>query len=130
MTKKVIVTVLAIMFATVLCFPATADYSIQANLNISNASITLSSTMTATFTCSTYDLYNISVSSVKLQVQNSNGTWSSSALSAPSSVSNSSSLLKTMSYSGSCTKGKTYRISCTFNAGGESVTRTSSTVKY
>ena len=98
----------------------------RANKNISSASIILTTSMSATFTCSTRARYDISVSSVKLEMQNSNGTWSHVInLTAPSGETNSLSLSKTMSYSSSCTKGKTHRVSATFTASGESVTRTS-----
>lgn len=131
MTKKILSFALTILFSVGLCLPSVADYSIQANLNITVAEIKLSSSMSAQFSCSTKGLCDIKVTSVKLQVKNSDGTWSAgTSMAAPDGVSNASALFKSMSYSSSCTKGKTYRITAVFNASGETVSRTSNEATY
>lgn len=131
MTKKMLVLTLTIMFAVSLCVPATADIPFQANPNIGSTSISLSSTMSANFSCTTRNFCTISVTSIKLQVKNSDGSWSAgTTMTAPESVTDAARYNKSMSYSGSCTKGKTYRITATFNAGGETVTRTSNEATY
>lgn len=104
---------------------------IDANKNIAGAGITLNSSMNARFECSANDDYNISVYSVKLEVKNTNGTWSSAgSLSSPPSASNTSNYTKSVNYASSCTKGKTYRIKATFDADGETVNRTSNEMTY
>jgi len=103
----------------------------RANPKINQASILLTSSMTAYFSCATSGDFDISVSSVTLEVKNNNGTWSFvKNLSAPASASNVSSYNKAVDYSSSCTKGKTYRIKAVFNASGESVNRTSAEKTY
>lgn len=131
MTKKLFVLTLTILFTVGLCLPASADIIIQANPNIASASIMLSSSMSAQFICSTRSFCDISVTSVKLQVKNSDGSWTSgTTVPSPPGVTNAASLNKTMSYSGYCTIGKTYRITATFVADGESVSRTSGQATY
>ena len=122
-----IIVVLVLLITTALPILAHA----RANPHINGAGISLSSSMSARFECSTSADYNISVYSVKLEVKNANGTWSSAGtLSSPASASNTSNYTKSVSYASSCTKGKTYRISATFDASGETVTRTSNEMTY
>lgn len=109
----------------------TALAGVQENAKIKSASIRLSTSMSADFICSTRSFANISVYSVTLEVKNSNGTWSSAgSLSSPSGATDALSLNSKSSYSSSCTKGKTYRIKATFDADGETVSRTSNEATY
>lgn len=129
MKLKSFITYLLVISLISVSIPVCA--SARANENIASTSIILTTSMSATFTCTTHARYDISVSSVKLEVQNSDGSWSlAKNLSAPAGVSNSTVLSKVMDYSSSCTKGKTYRISATFIASGESVSYTSAGKKY
>jgi len=103
----------------------------RASTIINSTSIVLGSSMKATFSCSAKSKTDISVGSVKLEVQNANGTWSFvKNLSAPASASNVSIYNKPMDYSSSCTKGKTYRITGTFYVGNDTATRTSPARTY
>lgn len=126
-TKTVLIVMVVVAFIMT-TIPALA--AVDANPNIASASISLGSSMSARFECSAHDDYTISVYSVALEVKNSNGTWSSAgSLSSPPSATTSK-YSKSVSYSGSCTKGKTYRIKATFDADGETVTRTSNEATY
>ena len=128
--KKIVVFVLLVLF---LALPVSniANASIDANPNIYGASIVLNTSMSATFTCSCHDYYDISVYNVKLEVRNFLGIWSTVGyLPSPPGATNVSSLLRIMDYSAYCTVGNTYRISATFDASGETVSRTSATVTY
>lgn len=119
--------ILVTIIATAIPLMGIAD----ANPNIDSAGISLSSTMSARFTCSASGYYDISVYSVKLEVKNASGGWAFvSWLTAPPSAASTSNYVKMMSYASSCTVGKTYRISATFNASGETVIRTSNERKY
>lgn len=129
MKTKITLTMLILTLVIMASIPALA--AIDANPHIDSAGISLSSAMKARFDCSASDDYDISVYDVKLQVKNANGTWSSAgSLSSPPSASNTSNYTKSVTYSGSCTKGKTYRITATFDASGETVTRTSNEMTY
>ena len=109
----------------------TALAGIEANLNISSAAINLPQSMNACFSLVAKIYCDISVYNVKLEVKNSNGTWSFvSWLSSPPGAINAVFLNSVKSYASSCTKNKTYRISATFDAGGETVTRTSNEATY
>ena len=116
----------SVMIAILLAMPFHVYAATRASTIISSASISFNTSMRATFSCSTKTKTDISVGSVKLEVQNSNGTWSFvTNLSAPASAINVSSYNKPMDYSSSCIAGKTYRITGTFYVEDEIVTRTS-----
>jgi len=128
--NRKLLSLLVILFLSIVV-TAQATMIPFANKNIASASITLSSSMVTTFSCSANAKYNISVKNVKLEVKNANGSWSFvKDLSAPPSATNVGNYNKVMDYSSSCTKGKTYRIKATFYAGTESVDRTSAEKKY
>lgn len=128
MKAKTFLTVMVLVAFIMTAIPVLA--AADANPNIASAKIMLGSSMSARFECSANADYTISVYSVKLEVKNSNGTWSSAgSLSSPPSATTSN-YSKSVSYAGSCTKGNTYRITATFDANGETVIRTSSEVTY
>ena len=96
--------------------------SINASTTISSTSIYLSSAMEAKFVCLVKNFYDIYVGSVTLEEKNSDGVWIKAAsLASPPGAEHALSLSVEKSYAGSCTKGKTYRISATFEAGGSRV---------
>jgi len=129
MNKKVFVFAMAVLLVSGILITALAD--IDANPNISSASIILPSSMNTTFTLTARNFCDISVYSVKLEVKNSNGTWSFvSWLSSPAGATNVVFYNSNKNYVSSCTKGKTYRISATFDADGETVSRTSNEATY
>jgi len=131
MSKRASTAIIALLISLGIAASAFATMVPFANQNISTAGVSLSSSMNAKFICSTNGYFTISVTSVKLEVKNSDGTWKSAGnLPAPASQKNTTGLNKTVDYSSYCTKNKTYRITATFNAGSESVTRTSSAVVY
>jgi len=130
MNKRIIAIVLVVALVLGICATGSAA-ALRASTTITSASIYLSSSMKATFTCMCTGLNNITVKSVKLEVQAANGTWSTaSSLPAPAGATNALSLNVSKDYSSYCTKGKTYRITATFEAGASSVSRTSSAVTY
>lgn len=130
MKKKIVLVLLVLVLALPVSYIANAT-SVDANPHIYGASIVLNSSMSATFTCSCHYYYDISVYDVKLEVRNFLGIWSFvSYLPSPPGATNVSSLLRIMDYSAYCTVGNTYRISATFDASGETVSRTSAAMRY
>lgn len=128
MNKKVAL-VLTVLLVSGICVTALAG--IDANPNIASAAIYLSTSMNASFTLSARMYCNISVYDIKLEVKNSNGSWSFVCwLDSPAGATNAALLNSSKSYASSCTKGKTYRISATFDADGETVSRTSNEATY
>ena len=128
--KKILIILLILVFSVVIGAEA-ASIVPFANRNIASTSILLNTSMKATFSCSANANYNISVQNIRLEVKNSNGTWSFvKNLSAPPSASNVSNYNKVMNYASSCTSGKTYRITATFNASGETTSNTSAARTY
>jgi hypothetical protein len=129
MNKKVSALIMTILLLSGVIITALA--SVDANPNIASASIYLSTSVNATFTLTARKFCNISVYDVKLEVKNSNGTWSFvSWLSSPAGATNAVILNSSKSYASSCVSGKTYRISATFDADGETVSRTSNEATY
>lgn len=93
------------------------------------ASISVDSSMTATFSAVTSQSTTISVSSCSLE-KKVDGVWKSAgSLTAPASSSGTT-YDKSKGYSSSCTSGVTYRIVATFKAGTETISRTSNEIKY
>lgn len=102
---------------------------VSANDIFIRASVSLNSSMTATFSASTNESTTISVVSCSLQ-KKENGAWKGAgSLTAPGS-STGTSYKKEKSYASSCTSGETYRVVATFKAGTESLTRYSNEVTY
>lgn len=129
MRNKVTAVILVLMLA--LSFNIAASAGVQANPHIASAQIVLSSSMYTTFTCSCHDYYNISAYSVKLETKNIFGIWVFVCnLPSPAGVTNASILFSGIDYSAYCTLGKTYRITATFDASGETVSRTSAAITY
>lgn len=94
----------------------------QANPIIQFASASLTSSKTITFTLTANQTVNVSVSSCSLQVK-SNGKWvSAGSVSLPASKSTSA-YGASSDVSSLISSGNTYRVSCTFKAGTESVNR-------
>ena len=128
MSKRALVLVITITLVSMIFTTALA---VIANPHISSASINLPSSMNACFALTARKYCDISVYDVKLEVKNSNGTWSFvSWLSSPAGATNAVILNSVKNYASSCTKGKTYRISATFDADGETVSRTSNDATY
>ena len=129
MNKKTLALVVTALLVSAVFITASAG--IEANLNITSASINLPQSMNACFSLVAKLYCDISVYNVKLEVKNSNGTWSFvSWLGSPAGATNVVLYTRTVSYASSCTKGKTYRISATFDASGETVSRTSNEATY
>ena len=129
MKSKFIIAISLVATIFLASFPVQA--LARANPNIDQASIVFSSSMGAGFSLTASNNFNVSITSVKLEVKESNGTWSFvKNLPAPSSATNVTFYNRDMDYSSHCTKGKTYRIKATFNAGSESVSRTSAEKTY
>ena len=127
MNKRVVLVITILLVSMIF----TTALAVIANPNISSASINLPSSMNANFSLIARKFCDISVYNVKLEVKNNNGTWSFvSWLSSPAGASNAISLNSSKSYASSCISGKTYRISATFDADGETVSRTSNEATY
>lgn len=131
MRKTGIVVVVTILLVFTLIGSAFASGFVPfASSIFDSASISLNSSMTATFKATTMQNTTIKVTSCTLQ-KKVNGVWqNASSLTAPPSASSTLKYVETKDYSSQCTGGTIYRISATFSAGDETLTRTSGEVKY
>lgn len=129
MTLSVFATILLVFAA------ATSAFALEiipyADSVFDSATISLSTTKTATFSAITYEIASsISVKSVKLEKMVNNVWMDAGTLTAPSKVAaNTIGYTASMSYSSNIGTG-TYRIKATFNADGYEVTRYSNSRAY
>lgn len=127
---------LSVFAAILLVFAvATSAFALEiipyADSVFDSATISLSTTKTATFSAITYEIASsISVKSVKLEKMVNNVWMDAGTLTAPSKVAaNTIGYTASMSYSSNIGTG-TYRIKATFNADGYEVTRYSNSRAY
>lgn len=104
-------------------FSSQNDIGTRANPIVQSASVSLSSGEKIYFSLIANKAVNISVTSCTLQVKE-NGVWKSAGtVPLPSSASSTETYDRTVDVSSLISTGKTYRVTCTFKAGTESVSR-------
>ncbi|MDL2318149.1 hypothetical protein LJC74_03515 [Eubacteriales bacterium OttesenSCG-928-A19] len=95
----------------------------QANPIVMAASVNLTSSEKISFSLTANKPVNISVTSCTLQVKE-NGSWKSAgSVPLPGSASSTETYGKSVDVSSLISTGKTYKVTCTFQAGTESVSR-------
>lgn len=130
--KFAIIVTVALLICTHVLFLTSASAGLQASPVFNTKSVALSSTMTATMTCTTsVDCKKIYVSAVRLE-RLSNGSWvKDQDLPCPTATAtNDNSFGTSKAYASYCTKGNTYRIVVTFNGDGVTASATSVSVAY
>lgn len=130
--KKVLVYIIALMLFTVVLpeQPACAEAMPLSSDSFVSASVSLSTSGTASFSATVRRPCTISVSKCTLQ-KKENGKWVYAAsLVTPPNEENSIMYSANKDYSTNMTKGVTYRIVATFNADGDTVTKTSNSFTY
>lgn len=123
---------LVVLSSIILFIPLSASALPPASPVFNSKSVTLSTSMSATFmTTTSMDCNSISVTSVKLQRQNGSKWEDDKTLVCPSGVAkNIDSLVTAKNYADDCVKGNTYRLYVTFTADGVTATCYSGTATY
>lgn len=123
------ISVLLLLLGVLLPSASADEIGIMANSIFTSASVSINSSMKATFSASLDRASDISVTcALEKKVD---GVWKSAgSLPSPGSKSNAISYSASKDYSSYCTKGNTYRVVAKYTAGGESVTRYSGQVAY
>ncbi len=130
--KKVLAYIIVLMLFTVVLpeQPACAEAMPLSSDSFVLASVSVSTSGTASFSATVRHPCTISVSRCTLQKQENRKWVYAASLTTPPDEENSMTYSADKDYSASMSKGVTYRIVTTFKADGDSVTKTSNSFTY